>query len=211
MIQKTFFALFLFLTVTQVSVAQTFAPAKDEATLQKSIIAASKRISTIQCDFVQEKNMSMLAEKAISKGKFYFKRENKVRLEYLQPTKNLVVMNNGKLMMHDGKKLTQMDMNRSKMFQQLNNIIVGSINGNLYSGTDFTVKLFENTAQVKVELKPLSKTLKNFLSTIVVVLDKKDFSAQRIEMNEPSGDSTVLTFSGKTLNGAVDESLFLLK
>jgi len=205
------FLTLLFFVAAQVCVAQTFTPAKDEAGLQKAIIAASKKISTIQCDFVQEKNMSMLAEKSVSKGKFYFKRENKVRLDYQQPTKNLVVMNNGKLMMHDGKKLTQMDMNRSKMFQQLNNIIVGSINGNLYSGTDFTVKLYENATQVKVELRPLSKTLKTFLSTIVIILDKKDFTAQRIEMNEPSGDATVLTFSNKVLNGAVDEALFTLK
>lgn len=207
---KHLIAFLVLVAALQTVTAQTFTPAKNEAALQQSIVAASKKISTIQCDFVQEKSMSMLADKAVSKGKFYFKRENKVRLEYLQPNKNLVVMNNGKLMMHDGKKATQMDMNRSKMFQQLNNIIVGSINGNLYSGKDFTVKLFENAGQVKVELSPLSKTLKNFLSTIVIVLDKKDFSAQRIEMNEPSGDSTVLTFSGKALNGAVDEALFTL-
>lgn len=207
---KPFYTLLIALFALNTVHAQTFTPAKNAALLQQSIITASKKINTIQCDFVQEKTMSMLAEKAVSKGKFYFKRENKVRLEYLQPSKNMVVMNNGKLMMHDGKKLTQMDMNRSKMFQQLNNIIVGSINGNLYSGKDFTVKLFENAGQVKVELSPLSKTLKNFLSTIVIVLDKKDFSAQRIEMNEPSGDSTVLTFTSKALNGNVNEALFTL-
>lgn len=192
------------------SFAQTFAPAKDAMVLQQQIATASKKIISLQCDFVQEKSMSMLAEKAVSKGKFYFKRENKVRLEYLQPQKNLVVMNNGKMLLQDGKKTTQMDMHRSKVFQQLNSIIVGSINGDLYSGKEFSVKFFENGTQVKVELKPLSKTLKNFLTTIVIVLDKKDFSAQRIEMNETSGDSTVLTFSGKSVNGAVEESLFLV-
>jgi outer membrane lipoprotein-sorting protein len=159
---------------------------------------------------VQEKAMSMLAEKAVSKGKFYFKREGKVRLEYLQPQKNLVVMNNGKMLLNDGKKTTQMDMHRSKVFQQLNNIIVGSINGDLYSGKEFSVKFFENGTQIKVELKPLSKTLKGFLSTIVVVLDKKDFTAQRIEMNEASGDSTILTFSSKSVNGVVEENLFVV-
>jgi outer membrane lipoprotein-sorting protein len=198
------------LLVSSVAVAQTFAPAKEAAALQQQITAASKKINTIQCDFVQEKAMSMLAEKAVSKGKFYFKREGKVRLEYLQPQKNLVVMNNGKMLLQDAKKTTQMDMHRSKVFQQLNNIIVGSINGDLYSGKEFTVKLFENGTQVKVELNPLSKTLKNFLSTIVVVLDKKDFTAQRIEMNETSGDSTILTFSAKAINGTVNESLFVV-
>ncbi len=199
------------LCLAQFSIAQTFTPVKDVVSLQKKIIEASNKITTIQCDFTQEKNMSMLADKAISKGKFYFKKESKVRLEYLQPVKNLIVMNNGKMMMKDDKKIQQMDMHRSKVFQQLNNIIVGSINGSLFSGKDFTLSLSENNLQVRVELKPLSKMMKNFLSTIVLVLDKKDFTAARIEMNEASGDNTILSFSNKEINGAVNDSLFLVK
>ncbi len=206
--------LFLFLILIAAgypSFAQSFTPVKDALVLQNKIIAASAKISTIQCDFAQEKNMSMLSEKAVSKGKFYFKKDSKVRLEYLIPVKNLIVMNYGKMLMKDDKKTQQMDMHRSKVFQQLNNIIVGSINGSLFSGKDFTVSLSESSSQVKVELKPLSKMLKNFLSTIVLVMDKKDFTATKIEMNEASGDNTILSFSSKQINAAVDDALFVVK
>ena len=191
--------------------AQTFTYVKDAAALQKKIIEASNKITSIQSDFTQEKKMSMLTDKAISKGKFYFKKESKVRLEYLVPVKNLIVMNSGKMLMKDDKKTSQMDMHRSKVFQQLNNIIVGSINGSLFNGKDFSVSFSESNNQVRVELKPLSKMLKNFLSTIVLVLDKKDFTAVRIEMNEASGDNTILSFSSKQINGAVDDALFAVK
>lgn len=191
--------------------AQTFWPVKDAATLQNRISDASAKISTIKCDFVQEKNMSMLAERSVSKGKFYFKKESKVRLEYLQPLKNLIVMNMGKMMMKDDKKTSQMDMHRSKVFQQLNNIIVGSINGSLFNGKDFKVSFLESNAVVRVELKPISKMLKNFLSTIILSLDKKDFTATKIEMNEASGDNTILTFSNKEINVQVEEALFAVK
>ncbi len=191
--------------------AQGFAVAKDPAVLQTKMAEASKNIKTIQCDFVQEKNMSMLANKAVAKGKFYFKRDDKVRLDYQQPVKNLIVMNAGKMLIQDDKKTSQMDMHRSKMFQQLNNIIVGSINGSLFSGKEFSVAFFETATQVKVQLKPTSKMMKNFLSEIVLILDKKDFTATRIEMNEPSGDNTILSFSGKNINGPVDDTLFNIK
>ncbi len=191
--------------------AQPFMPAKDAAALQKKIIEASTKIATIQCDFTQEKNMSMLSDKAISKGKFYFKKDSRVRLEYLTPVKNLIVMNSGKMLMKDDKKVQQMDMHRSKVFQQLNNIIVGSINGSLFNGKDFTVSLSESSNQVRVELKPLSKMLKNFLSTIVLVMDKKDFTATKIEMNEASGDNTILSFSSKQINATVNDALFVVK
>ena len=120
-------------------------------------------------------------------------------------------MNSGKMLMKDDKKTQQMDMHRSKVFQQLNNIIVGSINGSLFSGKDFTVSLSESNSLVRVELKPVSKILKNFLSTIVLVLDKKDFTATRIEMNETCGDNTILSFSSKEINGLVDDALFAVK
>lgn len=204
------FLLFLF-CVPALLQAQNFAAAKDPALLQNKMAEASKNIKTIQCDFVQEKNMSMLADKAVSKGKFYFKRDDKVRLDYQQPTKNLIVMNAGKMLMQDDKKTSQMDMHRSKMFQQLNNIIVGSIDGSLFSSKEFSVAFFETATQVKVQLKPTSKMMKNFLSNIVLILDKKDFTATRIEMNEPSGDNTILSFSGKNINGQVDDTLFNIK
>jgi outer membrane lipoprotein-sorting protein len=45
----------------------------------------------------------------------------------------------------------------------------------------------------------------------VLVIDKKDFTAAKIEMNEASGDNTILTFSSKQINAAVDDALFTVK
>jgi outer membrane lipoprotein-sorting protein len=191
--------------------AGNFVPAKDVAALQQKMTEATKKITTIQCDFTQEKNMSMLADKATSRGKFYFKRDDKVRLEYQQPAKNLIVMSAGKMLMKDDKKTQQMDMHRSKAFQQLNNIIVGSINGSLFTSKDFKVSFFESATQVKVQLQPVSKMMRNFISNIVLVMDKKDFTAIRIEMNEASGDNTILTFANKNLNAPLEETLFTIK
>jgi|ERR1043165_3590373 outer membrane lipoprotein-sorting protein len=206
-----YFFLVLLISGFSSVMAQTFTPVKDVAATEKRISEASAKINSIQCDFTQEKVTTMLTEKAVSKGKFYFKKESKVRLEYQTPVKNLIVMSSGKMMMQDDKKTSQMDMHRSKMFQQLNNIIVGSINGNLFSGKDFTATYSENNTLIKVQLKPINKMMRNFLSEIVLVLDKKDFTATRIEMNEPGGDSTILQFSGKQLNTSLNDSLFAVK
>ncbi|HLP19354.1 MAG TPA: outer membrane lipoprotein carrier protein LolA [Chitinophagales bacterium] len=191
--------------------AQTFTPVKDAAALQKNILEASKKINTIQCDMAQEKSMAMLTEKAVSKGKFYFKKSDKVRLEYQQPAKNLIVMNGEKMMMQDDKKASKMDMHRSKMFQQLSSIIVGSINGTLFNGKDFTVSFAESKTLVEVTLKPINKIMRNYLSNIVMVMDKKDYTAVSIKMNEPSGDNTLISFSNKQLNVALGDELFVVK
>lgn len=203
--------IFLFLLFNLPAFSQTFSPVKDEAKLRKEIGYASQKIQTIRCEFKQEKTLSMLSEKAISKGKFYFKKDGLVRLEYLTPNKNLLVMNKGKMLMQDDRKTSQVDMHRNRIFRQLNDIIVGSVNGNLFSGNEFISRFFENATSVKIELTPTSKTLKNYLSNIVLVLEKKDFTALRIEMNEPSGDNTILSFSSKELNMALADSLFAVR
>jgi len=191
--------------------SQTFSPVKDTAIVRNRIMSESQKIASIQCDFLQEKNVSILSEKAVSNGKFYFKREDKVRLEYTRPVKNLIVMNGSKLMMESAQKNSQMDMHHSKIFQQLNSIIIGSINGNLFKSRDFTVLFFENDSQLKIELTPVAKTLKQFLSTIKIVLEKKDFTASLIEMDEISGDNTILYFSNKKVNGEMPDGLFSVK
>lgn len=174
----------------------------------QKITTAAKQVNTIACSFVQEKKLSMLTDKAISKGKFYFKKEDKVRLEYQTPVKNLIVMNNGKVLIKDDKKTTQTDVYKNKALHQLNKIIVGSINGGLFSNADFSYQLFESSTQIKIELTPLQKTLKGFLATVVLVLEKKDFTAATIIMIETSGDTTTLDFSGKEVNGIVSDTLF---
>ncbi len=207
---KTYLLIVLFFIVSS-SVAQSFGVPKDETALRKKIIEASQKIKSIQCDFEQEKVSSMLAEKAISKGEFLFKKDNKVKLDYREPFTYMIVMNNGKLLIKDEDKTRQMNLSRSRSFQQLNKIIVDCINGNMLSSTDFTTKLFENNTFAKIELTPINKTVKNFLSGIVVILEKSDFSASRIEMNEASGDKTILRFSGKKLNGEIDSEQFVLQ
>ncbi len=191
--------------------AQSFVEVKDAAAVKKRIADASGKFSTIQSDFLQEKNMSMFSEPTISKGTFSYKKENKVRLEYKQPGMSILVLNDGKMMMNDGKKTTQLDIHRSRFFQQFNSIITGSVNGSLFSSKEFSVKFLENNSQIKVELTPTAKSMRNFLSRIVMILDKKDLTAARLEMHEPSGDNTVLTFLHKQINSPLNDSLFTLR
>ena len=47
----------------------------------------------------------MLAEKIVSKGQFSFKKNNKVRMEYLTPYKYLLVINNNTIYIKKDNKL----------------------------------------------------------------------------------------------------------
>ena len=194
--------------VSLCSQAQAFTPVKDEAAVRRKFTEVSQATVAIKSDFVQEKNLSMLADKVTSKGLFYFKQKNMVRLEYTQPFKYLLVMNNGKVTIKDDAKTTQMDMHKNKIFQQVNNIIVDCVHGSALTNPNFQVKIYENTKQLKLDMKPIGKGLKEFFDNIVIFIDKSDYSVIRMQMNELSGDNTIITFTNKEINGKIADDLF---
>jgi len=192
------------------SYAQTFTPVKDDAAIRKKFTEVSQATTSIKSNFVQEKNLSMLAEKVISKGVFYFKQKNMVRLEYTQPFKYLLIMNNGKATIKDEAKTTQMDMHRTKIFQDVNNIIIDCVQGKALSNPNFQVKVYESKNQLRLDMKPLAKGMKEFFDNIVIFIDKSDYSVLKMQMNELSGDNTIITFTNKEINGNIADNLFAL-
>ncbi|MEO8768651.1 MAG: outer membrane lipoprotein carrier protein LolA [Ferruginibacter sp.] len=173
--------------------------------------AAAQKTGSIKSDFVQEKNLSMLSEKIISKGKFWFKKENQVRMEYTTPFEYLMVINKDKVFIKDGQKQNTINTKSNKLFQQINKITVDCVQGNVMGNTDFKIRVFESKGSYLVEMAPVAKGLKDFFTTINVIVDKKDYAVTNIEMNENSGDNTIIRFTNKEMNTNIPDALFVIK
>jgi outer membrane lipoprotein-sorting protein len=181
---------------------------KDTAVFKQQFTTASQKISSCQSDFVQEKNLSMLSEKIVSKGKFWFKKDNKVRMEYNQPFQYLMILNNNNIYIKDGQKENKMSASSNKLFQQINRIVIDCVKGSAFSNTDFRINVFENKQTYLIELSPVVKNLKDIFKTINVTVDKKDYSVLSIQMNEVSGDYTSINFINKQINASLPDALF---
>jgi outer membrane lipoprotein-sorting protein len=153
----------------------------------------------------------MLSEKIVSKGKFWFKKDNMVRMEYNQPFQYLMVINNGKVFIKDGQKENTIAAKSNKIFQQINKITVDCVQGTMLGNTDFKTRVFENKNNFQVELSPVVKGMKEFFKTINVIIDKKDYSVVSIQMNENGGDHTIIRFSNKELNTNIANAIFAIK
>ena len=82
------------------------------------------------------------------------------------------------------------------------------VQGNILDSKDFTTRVFENGTTFLLEMTPVSKTLGEFFQTIVLTVDKKDYSAKSIAMNEPMGDITLILFEHKKLNEPIPDTVF---
>src|SRR5437868_8656775 len=91
--RKLLFLAFILLSSTLFAQHTGYTPVTDTATFKQQFAAASQRVNSIKSDFVQEKNLSMLSEKITSRGKFWFKKDNMVRMEYSEPFQYLMILN----------------------------------------------------------------------------------------------------------------------
>lgn len=206
--------LITFLIVTDFSTQAQYAgysPVADITKFKTDFSAATQKTSSVKSDFVQDKNLSMLSEKISSKGKFWFKKESRVRMEYNQPFQYLMVLNKDKVYVKDGQKENKISAKSNKLFQQINRIMIDCMQGTMLSNSDFKTRVFENRNAVLVELVPVTRGLKELFKSINVIVDKKDFSVTSIEMQEISGDNTIMRFTNKELNASIPDNLFDIK
>ncbi|MBV7531884.1 outer membrane lipoprotein carrier protein LolA [Chitinophaga sp. sic0106] len=199
------------LTGLQLKAQQGFKAVADLAPLKQQFAKAAQATQSIQCDFVQEKNLSMLSDKITSKGKFWFKKDNKVRMEYTQPSYYLLVINGKDIKIKDAQKENKVSGKSNKLFEQINKITVDCVRGTVLDNADFTTKAFENTQYYKLEMVPANKALKEYFSKITLLVDKADYGVSKITMAEQSGDDTVISFLHKQLNANIPDALFSAK
>jgi outer membrane lipoprotein-sorting protein len=188
-----------------------YSPVAGLAKFKTDFSVATQKATSIKSDFVQEKNLSMLSEKIISKGKFWFKKESQVRMEYNQPYQYLMIINKDKVFVKDGQKENKISTKSNKLFQQINKIMIDCMQGTALDNPDFKTRVFENKSSSLVELTPVTKGLKELFKSINIIVDKKDFSVGSIEMQELSGDNTLIRFTNKELNVTIPDALFIIK
>ena len=187
-----------------------YAPVSDLPKFKELFSMEARKVISIKSDFTQEKNLSMLSEKILSQGKFWFKKDSRVRMEYTKPFTYLMIINKDKVFVKDGQKQNTISTKSNKLFQQINKITVDCVQGTVLTNPDFSTRVFENKSAYLVELSPISKNLKEFFKTIVVTVDKKDYSVTDIEMNENSGDNTIIHFINKEMNTNLPDALFAI-
>ena len=154
----------------------------------------SQSIFSITSDFTQTKNLKMLAEKIVSKGQFSFKKNNKVRMEYLTPYKYLLVINNNTIYIKKDNKL-----------------ILECVQGTVINNKDFNTSLFENETIFLLQLIPNKKEMKNLFQTIQIYIDKKNYTVNKLNLIEASGDNTELQFTNKNINPTLSDDIYILK
>ena len=199
----TFFSVFLFWST--LSAQETFVKISDINNAKANLEQLTEKISSIKSQFIQEKHLSFLTENIISKGEFYFKNPGFLRWEYTEPFEYIIVFTDKNIFIKDEENISSFDTESNKMFSEVNNIMTGTIQGNLFNDSErFTVEYFENDKQYLMLLIPKMEEMKSMLQSIHIYIDKSDLSVAKIKMTESSDDYTSITFINRKLNTPIE-------
>ena len=175
---------------------------------KEKVIATAKTTQTIKTDFVQFKHLDFLADDVKTSGKMIFKAPNLVKWEYTNPYQYSVIFKEEQLLINDGGTKSKVDIGNSKLFKKLNQLIVSSVKGNMFSDADFTVSFFKSSKYNKAVFVPKDKKIAGYIASFELLFNKDDAQVFEVKMVEPSQDFTRIIFSNRTLNSTINDSAF---
>jgi outer membrane lipoprotein-sorting protein len=206
-----YFSTLLFFSFAAAIASAQYKPVPNTATFKTQFTAASAKTTDISADFKQEKTLTLLSEKLISKGIFYFKKENLVRMEYTSPYQYVMIINGSKVTVKDGQKTNTMSSSSNKIFQQLNQLMMDCMRGTVFENKDFSVRLFEDTDTYLAEMIPVTSQMSSLFKKVNVVIKKNSFVVSQVQMFEPSGDNTLISYFNQKINTSLPDALFTVK
>ncbi len=212
---KKFSCFFLFLLTLGITYSSAqpkgYKVLKDTSAFIKKFNEKSRSINSNEADFTQEKYVSVMTDKAVSKGKFYYKKTNLMRWETSSPKTHIIVLNNGKMTIMEKGKVKTYDASSNKMFKGLNDMMLTTASGNMLTNKEYKYSLFEDESHYLIQLVPLSGTTKKFIKRIEILVEKSDYTVSQLKMIEPSEDYTKIEFANKKINLPIGDDKFVLK
>ena len=203
-------ALGTFLLVSGLFLGQNTAMSGAEAkAFVAKVSSETKGIKTLQSDFIQTKKMDFLDKNIVTQGKMSLKTPNTLSWKYTKPYQYSIVFKENKIYINDQGKKSSVDA-KSKTFEKINKLIVGSSNGQMFNDPEFSVSYFKNGNFNVAKFTPKSAQLLKYIKQIELQFPKNETTVSQVNMTEASGDTTNIVFKNTKINAPISASEFSL-
>lgn len=177
------------------------------ASFKNEVTKETKNIKSLKTDFVQYKHMDFLSKDIETSGKMAFKAPNLLNWQYTKPYQYSIVFKNNKIYINDQGNKSTVDA-KSKMFEKINKLIVGSVSGNMFDDNEFTITYFKTKDYNIAKLFPKTATIKKYIKEVNLFFAENESTVSQVKLIEPSGDYTKIVFKNKQVNAKIDDSAF---
>ena len=173
----------------------------------QQIRESREKTKDFSADLLQEKKISLLKEKVISKGRIRFKKPDKISIEFFHPETSQMV--------YDGKTflLYFKEEKMAERYQVQGNPVVEKYL--LFSKDPFQEKLAQwrivEDRETVFALEILPKVKDPLFVKTRMWISKKDWIITGMEMVEKNGDTTTLRYSNMRVNMGLADSDFEIR
>lgn len=124
-------------------------------------------IQTITCKFTQTQSLSVLSNKVVKSGMFYYKRPEQILLMF--DNGDYIKMTSENFQMKNGNKVNEMKVDSNPMLRELKKILSACMTGDVINTTkDFQHELKQGEANYTVVLNPKKKRAASKIKGITV-------------------------------------------
>ena len=181
-----------------------------DAVEQSSMIQKFEKVAgevrSMQCSFRQVKTLNMLNEELISTGVMFYHQPALLRCQYLKPYEYTFFISDSQVMIKNTDLLDVIDINQSKIFKEITQIMVNSVTGRcLTEKKDFDVTMYNDKDEWIADLRPLKKELKSLFKTIKLHIHPQKCMISQVELIEHTGDMTHIYLYDYKINVDIDE------
>ena len=183
-----------------------------EVQIRQKIAAAAQAMTSLQCDFVQTKQLKMLNDKMVSEGRMYYSQKDKLRWEYVKPYQYIFIMNGDRVLLKNKERSDVIDVRQNKIFREIARIMMSSVVGDCLSD-DRTFKTSISTAggQWVATLLPQRKDMKQMFQKIILHFDQRQATVSRVELVEKNGDQTTIDLKNIRKNETIAPRTFAVE
>lgn len=196
-----FTALLYVLLLSFTIFGQEMKPITKAVEFEKKLRDAAGKIQSVESSFRQEKFMKVFSDKMVSTGMFYYRKPNKISLQYEKPMQYAVTINGDKLQTVTGGKKTTVNLGSNKMMAQMRSLIEASMIGNISAlGKEYDLQYFQSDSEYFVKISPTSKAIKAYIKEIGITFDRQTMEVRRLRMTENNDDYTDYIFTNSQYN-----------
>jgi outer membrane lipoprotein carrier protein len=179
------------------------------AEIVERVEATCKGVQDLSASFVQTATNRALGQVQEASGRFLLKRPGKMRWEYRKPEERLFVT--------DGKTLwAYSPLEKQVIVQEITRAFtsrtpVSFLAGDCNLGREFDVSRVEHagtrgSGTAILDLKP--KRAEGGIARVLLEVSLTQFTIEKTTLFDAYGNTTVVAFSGLTLNGGVSDAQF---
>lgn len=185
------------------------AQAQNEAQIKQQINQTAAALKTMQCDFVQTKQLKLLNDRLVSKGKMCYQKSDKLRWEYTSPTSYVFILNGDKVLLKNNNRNDVIDVKQNKLFREIARIMMSSVVGNCLSDEkNFKTSIASTPTEWVATMLPLKKDMKQMFQKIILHFNKQKSMVSSVELIEKNGDQTLIELKNIRQNESISASVF---